>query len=418
MPGTTVSVTLLPGFVEIRDKGIVKKKILTKNKSFETVLEEAENYFKYVGRRLAPGLLKDVLIRIGLPRVKLILDEKEPVPTQEKEPTPVEPRAPAEVAVETKREEPPKPSQPKAAPDAVATIGDKELEDIEAALSVVESLSDSFMAPTENSSEGVPAAPPKIRIEVKGAEEITASAETRATVPEISVVSLEKDAVEVGDVSPIGETVEAVSQESFDPAQALEEATPAHVVKPLMEYKAIILGEENVGKASLIKNAGLGSVPTEDLSSPFVHDKVFELTNYRVKLYVWSFDEASLMKVPRAEFYFDTGVVIIVYSAADRWSFQSIDFWLKETLVTLDTVPPIVIVGNKADLRDASTPGQQPVSKDEGFKLSEELAKSHGADGKLHPVAFIETSCETGEGVEDVFKTASELALRSHPAPE
>ncbi|UCE08916.1 MAG: GTP-binding protein [Candidatus Thorarchaeota archaeon] len=417
VPGTTVSVTLSPGFVEIRDKGIVKKKILTKNKSFETVLEEVESYFNYIGRRLAPGLLKDVMIRIGVPQVKLIVDEKEPVSIKKEEPKPKEPKASPRVPSEPKVEKPPALAQPEAKPEIKATLEDQELLDIESALSVVESLSDSFMTPADIGN-GIPAAPPEIRIDVKGAEEIAASVGTRPTVPEVSAVATKDDVADAETITPAETAVEDAPLGSFDPVQALEEATPAHVVKPLVDQKAIILGEENVGKASLIKGATLGSILTEDLSSPYIHDRVFELTNHRVKLHVWSFDEASQLKVPRAEFYSDTGVVIIVYSAADRWSFQSIDFWLKEALVTLDAVPPLVIVGNKSDLRDAATPGQQPVSKDEGFKLAEELAKSHGGNGKLHPVAFIETSCETGEGVEDVFKTAAELSLRSRPPAE
>ena len=139
--------------------------------------------------------------------------------------------------------------------------------------------------------------------------------------------------------------------------------------------------------------------------------------NHRVRVQVWSFDEAVKSKISRKEFYDDAEALIIVYAASDRWSFESIDFWLKEATITSDEVPPIVVVANKTDLvkdfeEDA---GEQPVTAEEGFALAEELAKKFGGEEKLHPVAYIGTSCLTGEGVLDVFTTSAELAARSKP---
>lgn len=417
MPGTTIAVTLLPGFVEIRDKGIVKKKILTKNKSFDIVLEEVKLFFRYKGKILPPGVLKDVLIKIGLPQVKMIIDEKDlevETPVEEPSPKPTTPSTPS--AYEQKTPERPPKIEP-AETEVTVTLGDKEITDIEEALSIVESLSDTFLAskPVEEEvGEKTEQPKPKIVIDVKGSDEISAALTSQATKPEIPVHDV--------DPSILIDDSETISEIEVSPDVDEPEAVPPivktesqiHLVKPLIETKAIILGEEDVGKACLMQKANLSGVLTEDLSSPFIHEKVFELADYRVKLHVWSFDEASAVKIPRREFYENAGAVIIVYSAADRWSFQSIDFWLKETTVTTDIVPPIIIVGNKIDLRELrrESSGEKPVTKDEGFKLAEELAKSHGVDGKLHPVAFIEASCKTGEGVEAVFKTVAELSLR------
>ena len=189
-------------------------------------------------------------------------------------------------------------------------------------------------------------------------------------------------------------------------------STPKHIIKPIIDGKALILGEDDVGKRSLLEKAGFEVKLTEDLSTPYIREKLVEVETHRVKLSVWSFDEASKFNVSRKEFYDDAGVVIIVYSSIDRWSFQSIEFWLKESLIIHDVPPPIVVVANKIDLRSAASSSDEPVSKDEGFKLAEDLAERFGEDERLHPIAFIETSCETGEGTSDVFKTAAELFVR------
>ena len=143
----------------------------------------------------------------------------------------------------------------------------------------------------------------------------------------------------------------------------------------------------------------------------YIHSGIFRLEDYRVDIEVWSFDDAVNAKVSRKEFYRDVEVIIIVYAVPDRWSFESIDFWLREATVKQQVPPPILLVGNKKDIRDTGDPDplEPAVTSDEGFKLAEILAKRMGEGDKLHPVAFIETSCLTGEGAEDVFRTASEF---------
>ncbi len=200
--------------------------------------------------------------------------------------------------------------------------------------------------------------------------------------------------------------------------EAVRLPTPAHVVKPLVHSKVLILGEDGVGKKSLMRKAEMEPVVTSEEvidSVPYIHSKVFEAEDHRVRLNVWSFDEAVKSKIGRNEFYDDAEALIIVYAASDRWSFESIDFWLKEASITLETVPPIVIVANKTDLvKDVEEEtGDMPVTKEEGFSLAEELAKRFGKGKKLHQVAFLGTSCLTGEGVLDVFRTASELVSRN-----
>ena len=63
IPGTTISLTLNPTHVEVRDKGMIKKKIPLKERSFDDVALELKKYLRYLGKRLAPGVLEDVLDR-------------------------------------------------------------------------------------------------------------------------------------------------------------------------------------------------------------------------------------------------------------------------------------------------------------------------------------------------------------------
>ena len=54
----------------------LKKKIPLKESSFDDVALELQKYLRYLGKRLAPGVLEDVLVRIGLPKTRRVLQEE------------------------------------------------------------------------------------------------------------------------------------------------------------------------------------------------------------------------------------------------------------------------------------------------------------------------------------------------------
>lgn len=420
----------------------MKKKILTKNKSFDDVLAEVKAFFKLQGKILPPTLLHDVLIKIGLPMVKLIIQEEdielEQIPSARAElmesPSQPEPKPRSEPSImksETAKVETSIEESAYSETGVPVRIADTEVTDIVEALSVVESMSDSFMSPHHQESEEPPnRETPKISIRLQGVEEIQATETTRATiVSDTASTDVEQDSKAEIETEQVIESEEAIQETPIDaeelipapPASATEspiitdvkpiKLTSAAMVKPLIEKKAIILGEEEVGKLNLITKAGLSPVLTEDLSTPYIYEKTIETETYRVKLKVWSFDQASLLSISRRVFYADVDVAIIVYSAVDRWSFQSIDFWLKEASTSSEHMPPLVIVANKIDLRDIA--GPQAVTRDEGFALAETLAKFNGIGDSLHPIGFIETSCTTGEGVNALFQLVAELAVKT-----
>ncbi|MHA1948996.1 MAG: hypothetical protein ACXAAO_02630 [Candidatus Thorarchaeota archaeon] len=445
IPGTTISLTLLPTYVEVRDKGQIKKKIPLRERSFDDVALELQKYLRYLGKRLAPGVLEDILDKIGLPKARRVLEEElmappelEPEvqqPPPELEPEVQQPPPEPEPQVQQPTPEPvvdlPKPEKkkrsflrrkedpaptfvesPGVSADEKGSITSEDFDDIADALQAVEALSDSFMTGVTEEKELVPEPRPKISIKLNGHEEIVASNKSYARIaeaePKPDVITEDQPVDDVVEI--LAETVEEepiVEEEESTPA-----VTPTHQIKPVVECKGLLLGEDGVGKETLKAKAEVVPITLDGGGvSSYIFGRVFEGDNYRVDLRVWSFDLAVKAKVQRKQFYADSQVIIIVYSASDRWSFESIDFWLREATLSSAEMPPIVIVANKTDLRTdtGEDSGDRPVSYDEGFQLAEELAKRFSVENKLHPVAFLETSCVGEEGVEDVFKTASQL---------
>jgi GTPase SAR1 family protein len=430
IPGTTISLTLNPTYVEVRDKGMVKKKIPLNERSFDDVALELQKYLRYLGKRLAPGVLEDILDRIGLPRARRVLKEKVlEIPEKLEQSSAIDEPVVEESTLEIEPEEPeekkrrsflrrkPEPAatfveSPSVSADEKGEIRVEDFDDIADALQVVEALSDSFMT-------GVPTEKPvkkkqtEISINLAGSEEIVASRRSYARIGEVEAP--QEGDLEVGE--EVGfEEIELVAEtvEEEEPPKEEQEihVTPAHQIKPIVECKSLLLGEDGVGKESLKAKANIVPVIEEDETvSDYIFGRIIDATNHRIDMRVWSFDLAVKAKVQRKEFYKDSQILIIVYSASDRWSFESIDFWLREATLSMDTMPPIVIVSNKSDLRTETgeDSGDEPVGYNEGFKFAEELAQRFGNDSALHPVAFIETSCITGENVEEVFTTAAQL---------
>lgn len=389
----------MPSYVEVRDKGVLKRKIPTRNRSFDDVCSDLEGYFRQAGKKLAPSVAKETLQKLGVPQVKKIVSDLEP--TEKSEALAARRTSTANAARKKAKKKPP-PGKAKNLSDAVTPdtfkaepkgeISGIEYHDVEEALSVVESLSDSFLASRPKSSSGSVPEKSRIKIDVEGTEEIVGAPRFRTAIPE--------------GASP---EVSGVSGERASLSTGLP--------KTEVIAKALILGEEGVGKSCLIQKGALKPLEpgAEAEKRPYVSEKVVELDQYMVRLQVWSFDAASASRVTRKAFYQGTDVIIIVYSTSDRWSFESIDFWLKESTTAARPRTPLVIVGNKTDLR-ASAPlvdRETPVSQEEGLKLASDIAAKLGSGEKLYPVAFVETSCMSGQGVDYLFRMTAELFVKS-----
>ncbi len=473
-----MTVSLVLGYVEIRDKGIVQKKIRVKNRSFDDVLKDIDVFFKARGKRLAPGILEETLTRIGVPRARSILVDapepseekpkkptkkpkrtttkpskkpakrktKTPPKTEEKEPapkeTPVEvepePHQPAadtstevvhgsSVSVQTTRDQPSETTgtetvvakeeaggatfvaRDESLDSGIKFLSGDDFSDILEALTIVESMSDEFVPPAE---QGTPRPQtPSIRISLSGTEELRASSKTHAV--DSDQMQSVKDKVEPApEPEPEAAGSEAGAETAASTGEAVAKAEAEHIIKPIIMAKGIVLGEEGVGKKSLLAKAKMGHPKVEGVEHTHIYENIYELSTHRVHLQSWCFDDAAKANVSRRQFYDGTGVAIIVYSVVDRWSFDSVDFWVKEVTNSLGYTPPIVLVGNKVDLRAGQVSADEnPISQDEGYKLAEMIANKFGEGGSLHPVGFVETSCLTGQGVDGVFVTAAKLWL-------
>lgn len=107
--------------------------------------------------------------------------------------------------------------------------------------------------------------------------------------------------------------------------------------------------------------------------------------------------------------YPDTDVILMCFSIDSPDSLENIpEKWTPEVKHFCPNVP-IILVGNKKDLRndpntikELSKMKQEPVKPEEGRAMAE----------KINAFAYLECSAKSKEGIREVFETATRAALQ------
>ncbi|KAJ3066747.1 Ras- protein Rab-6B [Podochytrium sp. JEL0797] len=159
---------------------------------------------------------------------------------------------------------------------------------------------------------------------------------------------------------------------------------------PLKKFKLVFLGEQSVGKTSLITrfmydkfdNTYQATIGIDFLS------KTMYLDDRSVRLQLWDTAGQERFRSLIPSYIRDSSVAVVVYDISNRASFQSTTKWIDDVRAERGNDVIIVMVGNKTDLSD-----KRQVSTDEG----ETKAKEAG-------VLFIETSAKAGYNVKALFR--------------
>ncbi|MEW6233252.1 MAG: Rab family GTPase [Chloroflexota bacterium] len=163
--------------------------------------------------------------------------------------------------------------------------------------------------------------------------------------------------------------------------------------RPPRTFKVTIAGDGNVGKTSLVRRYCTGMFQASRVLTIGVdfQTKMVDLGDERVKLTIWDVAGQDRFSVMRGSFYRGSSAVALVYDITVRESLDNLSKWVAEIRASLPQVP-FIVVGNKIDLERMVDPAQ-----------AQTFAAAIGAP-------YTETSCLTGEGVEEMFRS---LVLRA-----
>ncbi|MFX1380345.1 MAG: GTP-binding protein [Promethearchaeota archaeon] len=154
--------------------------------------------------------------------------------------------------------------------------------------------------------------------------------------------------------------------------------------------KLIFCGDYQVGKTSLIRRFVENRFEKDYISTIGVQlSKKTVLLSEKTKMnfLIWDIGGQSQFDLNRARFYNGANAAFIVIDRTRPNHLKSIEKWYNEIKKSVSRTIPIVLVGNKSDLKE------EIVIKEEDIKVS---AKQFG----FH---YILTSALTGENVNDAF---------------
>ncbi|KAJ7144550.1 small GTPase superfamily [Mycena epipterygia] len=176
-----------------------------------------------------------------------------------------------------------------------------------------------------------------------------------------------------------------------------------------LRRKLVIVGDGACGKTSLLIVFSKGTfseayVPT--VFENYVAD--VQVGDQRVELSLWDTAGQEDYDRLRPLSYPDSHVILICFSVDNPDSLDNVkEKWAAEVLHFCKRNIPIVLVGCKADLRqdprvieELRKAGQTPVAPSQGLAVAESIE-----------APYVECSARSGEGVQEVFQTATKAAL-------
>jgi Ras-related protein Rab-6A len=156
-------------------------------------------------------------------------------------------------------------------------------------------------------------------------------------------------------------------------------------------YKVVILGDQSVGKTSIITRFlynAFESTYQATIGIDFVC-KVLPLPDRSVKIQFWDTAGQERFRSLIPSYLRDAAGCVVVYDVTNRKSFDSVEGWVNDAKRERPDVV-IALVGNKQDVEES----KREVSEEEGNELARRLELS----------VFRETSAKTGKNIQEVIK--------------
>uniref|UniRef100_A0A671NHD9 Ras-related protein Rab-6B-like n=1 Tax=Sinocyclocheilus anshuiensis TaxID=1608454 RepID=A0A671NHD9_9TELE len=157
---------------------------------------------------------------------------------------------------------------------------------------------------------------------------------------------------------------------------------------PLRKFKLVFLGEQSVGKTSLITRFMYDSFDNTYQATIGIDflSKTMYLEDRTVRLQLWDTAGQERFRSLIPSYIRDSTVAVVVYDITNVSSFQLTSKWIDDVRTERGSDVIIMLVGNKTDLEE-----KRQITIEEGEQRAKELN-----------VMFIETSAKTGSNVKQV----------------
>uniref|UniRef100_A0A3P9LGC9 RAB41, member RAS onco family n=1 Tax=Oryzias latipes TaxID=8090 RepID=A0A3P9LGC9_ORYLA len=173
---------------------------------------------------------------------------------------------------------------------------------------------------------------------------------------------------------------------------------------PLRKFKLVFLGEQSVGKTSLITRFMYDSFDNTYQATIGIDflSKTMYLEDRTIRLQLWDTAGQERFRSLIPSYIRDSAAAVVVYDIANLNSFQQTSKWIDDVRTERGSDVIIMLVGNKTDLAD-----KRQVSVEAAERKARELN-----------VMYIETSAKAGYNVKQLFRRVAAALPGMDSAPE
>ncbi|MHA1263731.1 MAG: Rab family GTPase [Candidatus Helarchaeota archaeon] len=169
-------------------------------------------------------------------------------------------------------------------------------------------------------------------------------------------------------------------------------------------YKLVMLGDEAVGKTSLIiqhtehrfSESYKMTIGT-DISARLIEVEEKKGTKTNVYLIIWDIGGQEKYRILRESYLRGASGALLVFDVTNKRSFMNIYEWKEEVKRFCGGDIPMLLLGNKIDLKE-----NRVVEQAEGEKLAKEFG-----------IEYLETSAKSGTNVDKAFNRIVQLILKN-----
>uniref|UniRef100_W5NDI2 RAB41, member RAS oncogene family n=2 Tax=Lepisosteus oculatus TaxID=7918 RepID=W5NDI2_LEPOC len=173
---------------------------------------------------------------------------------------------------------------------------------------------------------------------------------------------------------------------------------------PLRKFKLVFLGEQSVGKTSLITRFMYDSFDNTYQATIGIDflSKTMYLEDRTVRLQLWDTAGQERFRSLIPSYIRDSTIAVVVYDITNLNSFQQTSKWIDDVRTERGSDVIIMLVGNKTDLAD-----KRQVSVEAAEKKARELN-----------VMYVETSAKAGYNVKQLFRRVAAALPGMDSTPE
>uniref|UniRef100_A0A8C3HL43 RAB41, member RAS onco family n=1 Tax=Chrysemys picta bellii TaxID=8478 RepID=A0A8C3HL43_CHRPI len=173
---------------------------------------------------------------------------------------------------------------------------------------------------------------------------------------------------------------------------------------PLRKFKLVFLGEQSVGKTSLITRFMYDSFDNTYQATIGIDflSKTMYLEDRTIRLQLWDTAGQERFRSLIPSYIRDSAAAVVVFDITNLNSFQQTSKWIDDVRTERGSDVIIMLVGNKTDLAD-----KRQITTEEGEQRAKELN-----------VMFIETSAKTGYNVKQLFRRVAAALPGMDSTPE